>query len=89
MKAYGYGMVDSPFTFSQSAIFIRQHGYAFLLIPLIWTWAAIYTVRSTWRPWLPSTVIWMGIGFIVVSVGCDIVLGTQPPEFVFYGNRTH
>lgn len=89
MKAYGYGREDLPYTFSQSAIFIRQHGFVLLLIPSIWALAAIYIVRSTWRPWLPSAIIWIGISLVVVSVGGYIHLGTQPPELVFHSKLTH
>ena len=92
LKAHGYPKQEFPLVFNQGAIFIRQHGYALLLIPFLWALAAIYTVRVTWRPWLPALVIWIGISLIVVGVGCYLHLGTQPAHWEFpilYGTPKH
>ncbi len=76
LKAFGYGSGEVPDSFFLPIpLFVRHFGFTLLLLPAVWTMAAVFTARAAFRPWLPPVVLLLGITVVLLGIGGYIDLG--------------
>jgi hypothetical protein len=78
LKAKGYqgGEVPDSF-FLPDALFVRQFGFVFLLLPLAWTFLAVFIARLGFHRG-PVVIFLIGVASILLGIAGYVMLGMNP-----------
>jgi hypothetical protein len=82
LKVYGYENYDITgfgIVFSQTALFIRYHGYMLMTLPLVWAALAVASLRSG-KDWFAFIAFSVGLLAIVLGIFGYITIAMHPFE---------